>query len=512
MASTGPAKSHTAVADSIATTLEWLVTAFILAFVFRAFVMEAFRIPTGSMADTLTGAHFRLRCTECGYKYDYNFQQLFYRLPPEYVPGGDIPILPEGPRCPSCGYVLAGDIRMPVASGDRILVLKTIYQFFEPDRWDVIVFKNPVEPRINYIKRLIGRPGETLEIIDGDVYIDGKISRKPPKVQRELWMPVYNNDYQPAKPDDPHFNGHSWRQPFKNIKDSKWQLADSRNPTIFTLDSPPDKLNTVTYDTSVGNNFQSTYAYDETARYEFMPIVSDLKVRFYADCAKHEGIIGVAMSKYETLYRAWVDFKGQMVIIKSKAGDEIPTELASKQIKLPISPKAALVEFANVDHMLILKFGDETLSFDLGRDPNSAGIPNTDTQPQASIFGSGKLTLSHIAVFRDIYYIDREMWKTMIRPLRGGQGAPIKLGKDEFFAMGDNSPSSSDSRYWESQGIGNNGKRYRAGIVPRDYLAGKALFVYWPSGFKLFSGDPLRVVPDVGAIRFIYGGVESYNQ
>lgn len=55
MASNEPAKGRTAAADSIATTLEWLITAFILAFVFRAFVMEAFRIPTGSMADTLKG-------------------------------------------------------------------------------------------------------------------------------------------------------------------------------------------------------------------------------------------------------------------------------------------------------------------------------------------------------------------------------------------------------------------------------------------------------------------------
>jgi len=57
-------------------------------------------------------------------------------------------------------------------------------------------FRNPIEPSINYIKRLIGRPGETVEIIDGDIYIDGQISRKPAKVQEELWMPVYDNDYQ----------------------------------------------------------------------------------------------------------------------------------------------------------------------------------------------------------------------------------------------------------------------------------------------------------------------------
>ncbi len=53
-------------AAEIANTFEWLIKAFMLAFVFRAFVMEAFRIPTGSMADTLKGAHFQLACHQCG--------------------------------------------------------------------------------------------------------------------------------------------------------------------------------------------------------------------------------------------------------------------------------------------------------------------------------------------------------------------------------------------------------------------------------------------------------------
>ena len=145
-------------AAEIADTFEWLITAFILAFVFRVFVMEAFRIPTGSMADTLKGAHFRLRCRKCGYKYEYGFVPRNYRLPEDTVPRGSVP-LPRT-RCPSCGYYPPSGLTMPVANGDRILVLKCLYQFFEPKRWDVIVFKNPPEPEINYIKRLVGLPGK----------------------------------------------------------------------------------------------------------------------------------------------------------------------------------------------------------------------------------------------------------------------------------------------------------------------------------------------------------------
>jgi signal peptidase I len=126
----------------VANTFEWVITALALAFVFRAFVMEAFRIPTGSMADTLMGAHYRLRCTSCGYKYRY---------------GESSPRQPKTSRCPSCGYHQAVE-NSALSSGDRILVLKCIYQFYEPRQWDVVVFKNPLDPSENYIKRLVGRP------------------------------------------------------------------------------------------------------------------------------------------------------------------------------------------------------------------------------------------------------------------------------------------------------------------------------------------------------------------
>ena len=49
-------------------TVESIVVAVILAFLFRAFIAEAFVIPTGSMAPTLQGRHMDVRCIECGYR------------------------------------------------------------------------------------------------------------------------------------------------------------------------------------------------------------------------------------------------------------------------------------------------------------------------------------------------------------------------------------------------------------------------------------------------------------
>jgi len=497
-----PARKKKDRAAEVANTFEWLITAFVLAFVFRAFVMEAFRIPTGSMADTLKGAHFRLRCRQCGYKYNYGFVPGRYGFPEDYVPrSGRLRSYPS--RCPSCGNYQPVGGTMPVANGDRILVLKCIYQFFEPKRWDVIVFKNPPEPEINYIKRLIGLPGETVQIIDGDVYIDGQISRKPPKVQNELWMPVYDNDYQPVNRSAPTFNRHQWQQPFNTGGFSKWEI-DEDSPTLFHLDSPADQISTMTYSTSIGNNFRATYAYDEVEEYEYMPNCSDLMVRFYARSEKPQGRVGIALSKYQTKYKAWVDLTGEMVITKEK--DRNTVVLARKSIGPPTMNKSTLVKFANVDHQLFFQFGSEKLTYDMGRGLQNAGLIRADIPPRVEILGSGKLTLSHVAIFRDIHYTAAK-YANGPKNGRATKDKPFTLEEDEFFVLGDNSPNSEDGRWWTRQGLANKGlSPYRVGIVPRDYLVGKALFVYWPSGFRPFAEFPFGIIPNVGRIRFVYGG------
>lgn len=60
--------------------------------------------------------------------------------------------------------------------GDRVLVLKFWYSLpkTEPERGQIAVFKYPVDPRRDFVKRIIGLPGERIEIRDGTVYINGK--------------------------------------------------------------------------------------------------------------------------------------------------------------------------------------------------------------------------------------------------------------------------------------------------------------------------------------------------
>jgi signal peptidase I len=514
-------------AAEIANTFEWLITAFILAFVFRAFVMEAFRIPTGSMADTLKGAHFRLRCPQCGYAYDHGFVPQSYGMAEDTIPPGAVAIRQQT-RCPSCGFSMSAGEPVPVANGDRILVLKCIYQFMEPNRWDVVVFKNPINPSENYIKRLIGLPGETIEIHDGDIYIDGLIARKPPEVQKEQWMPIYDHDFQPVNPNErAGFNGHEWVPPF-NLEGSAWKIG-ADNPTRLVLDSPAQETSTLTYGAASANSFATTYAYNEVMSYSRMPQCSDLMFRFYVRPAGSEGRIGVTLSKLGVDYRGWVDLSGQLVIAKACNGQE--TILACKEIQAPSSRTFTLMKFANVDHQLLLEFGGQELAVDLGRAPDVLEH-GAQPAPRAEIFGSGKLTLAHVALFRDTYYTSDGQGG---RNARAIEGRPFTLNDDEFFVLGDNSPNSEDGRWWPEPTVASRGwQPPRAGVVPRYYLVGKALFVYWPSGYEfpwphplkkfLLDNSPantavrllngivsLRWIPNVGQMRFIYGGTRDMS-
>jgi signal peptidase I len=127
-------KSRTPWRDNI----EAMSVAIIMAVMFKYFALEAYQIPTGSMQPTLMGQDF----------------------PPER-PGTQKPIhvqwldklFGEG-----------GSIK------DRILVDKLSFHVRDPKRWEVVIFKYPLNRAQNFVKRLVGMPGEHLRIAYGDVW------------------------------------------------------------------------------------------------------------------------------------------------------------------------------------------------------------------------------------------------------------------------------------------------------------------------------------------------------
>lgn len=236
--------------ETVQDTIISVVIAFTLAFVFRGFVVEAFVIPTGSMAPTLMGAHERIRSPETGYEWAVG---PWYGAPgaeSEYKPiQGQAPDPRLQVHDPMTGELIT-KANVPRKSGDRILVLKYLYMIMEPERFDVVVFKCPYKPSDNFIKRLIGLPGEEIAIIDGDVFFrpapepetrmknadgslknpwadaDWKIARKPHRVQEATWQTVFNSDYAPRN--SVVSADRTYSTPWKSEQTTDWTIEGRR--------------------------------------------------------------------------------------------------------------------------------------------------------------------------------------------------------------------------------------------------------------------------------------------
>jgi signal peptidase I len=160
--------------DSLREVVETVVFVVALVLMLKLFVVEAFVIPTGSMAETLYGYNKLVTCEECGFEFPVNASD-------EADPPDGVKKPVTAACCPNCRHWNDWGHKPPAQayayrSGDRVLVHKALYHFTDPHRGHVVVFKFPVDPQVNhtaqnYIKRLWGLGGETLAIYRGDLYL-----------------------------------------------------------------------------------------------------------------------------------------------------------------------------------------------------------------------------------------------------------------------------------------------------------------------------------------------------
>lgn len=230
---------------------EWtesLAVALILALLFRGFVAEAFIIPTGSMAPVLTGSHKDLYCQECGARF-----QTGASAENEDRRHGIV----VGCFCGNCrayNKISFRDQKDSTFSGDRIMVSKFHYALHEPKRWDVIVFKFPENAKQNYIKRLVGLPGETIHIRHGDVFRlveeqREEILRKPDDKLLAMRHSVYDTKYQSAQLIAAGFPSRwqPWEENALQPPSDSWQVQVEQKNWMASLTSPQPKTRWLRY-------------------------------------------------------------------------------------------------------------------------------------------------------------------------------------------------------------------------------------------------------------------------
>ncbi|MEZ6130036.1 MAG: S26 family signal peptidase [Planctomycetaceae bacterium] len=169
--------------------------------VLRGFFLEGYLISTGSMAPGLLGLHKRIACPSCrqSFAFGVTFDESVAADPE------DSELSHRYATCPNCGQANIEIGEVPVNHGDQLLVHKGVFDLRRPKRWEAVVFRNPASPGEAYLKRVVGLPGELLQVIDGDVFIEGEIAVKDYATQREMRIPVHDiahlsaaDDWQPS--------------------------------------------------------------------------------------------------------------------------------------------------------------------------------------------------------------------------------------------------------------------------------------------------------------------------
>jgi len=97
-------------------------------------------------------------------------------------------------------FIPSGSMEPTLTVHDRIIVNKIVYRFSEPDRGDIVVFKYPRDPSRDFVKRLIGKPGDKVEIKNSRVYVNGseipeKYLPAGLKYPNQTFSPVPENQY-----------------------------------------------------------------------------------------------------------------------------------------------------------------------------------------------------------------------------------------------------------------------------------------------------------------------------
>lgn len=134
--------------------------------------------------------------------------------------------------------VPTGSMEATIQPDDRLIGFRLSYLFGDPQRGDIIIFEYPVLPEEIYIKRIIALPGETIEIRESKIYINGSETPLPEPYLKENWI-VENDGLKLNVPEGYYFVMGDNRN--NSLDGRYWATEAVMNELVSTTDEAIEK-------------------------------------------------------------------------------------------------------------------------------------------------------------------------------------------------------------------------------------------------------------------------------
>ncbi len=438
MSAAGPSTREVSSLEVLKDNLEAFAIAIVIALVIKHFCLEAFKIPTGSMTPTLRG---------------------------DDATGG---------------------------GGDRILVDKLAYLDSDPKRWDVLVFRYPLDASRNFIKRVAGLPRERVRIVQGDIWTrqaDGgwAIATKPRRPRDELTTTVW-----------PPVSGVLTAEDRRRTLESAFE---SETPNAWRVESP--------------DRFE--FAGGSSAALVYKPTI-----RTGSNASAWEGAGGPAVhdarfratfraSKATTVSMAWRSSAERLAEVRvstegfgpaSAAAVHVAGTSQERAIAVRLVPGKSLdLEMECVDgEVIVTADGEEVARLPLARRIDEPQDYNHEGQRFTLRAAGGPMTVEGLRIGHDLWYTDDGM-SALDRDKQG-----LEIPSDAYFMLGDNTEHSSDSRKWmreclvlrDGRRICWDGSKSGSSVEPSTWRAGQE---GRPPADLLAHGGTVRHVVDVEGVE-----------
>lgn len=407
-------------------------------------VSRVVRISGGSMAESFRGAHLVIGCEDCGVAFRIDIAGL--RV--------------ERRVCPNCGYVNAPTDHDSPRPGQRVMIDRWPRWTGRLSRGDVIAINDPEHPGEKVVKRIVGMPGETIEVRDGDLYANGRIVRASFAQYRAGAVMVHDDRFRPQRTAN---------------APPRWRPADSALPWFQESDGYHLVSSQVDFE-------RSPIAVDDSSRgwawleYHHWRCSESPRPRFddapiLDNDSYNQAIPRMLQSAHDLGMSCWVSSSARAELAFRLRGgygnwelrlacDGLGAELFHEGVladKVKLSAFRAnqevKVEVALCDQQFFLAINDRIVlvhEFELDAErrddeltPLAIGVYRGSDANEAGV----DVRVRAIQVWRDRFYLgprrSPEQWST-IQPVPPGC----------FAVLGDNPPLSIDSREWPIDAIG----------------------------------------------------------